>query len=191
MVIIVDIVLYYKRNQRKFGLKFENEFFFQDFLNTSESSNDDSNVINAPQELIVFNQNQEPREVSSQSPPQIDHQCCYGCGDPLDGAFYRCCTCESSGNGSHIGYNCLPKVPVVSNPEPCHNQNVDELPQTLTNFQPTCYSGDEESFTHDSTPNFVNDSPNVFQPPPQTPRNSYEFCGNDAHYSYDCPPQVP
>nr|GEU64828.1 hypothetical protein [Tanacetum cinerariifolium] len=49
------------------------------FLNTFESSNDDSNVVNAPQEPIVFNQN--PHEDSSQSPLQIDHQCCYGCGD--------------------------------------------------------------------------------------------------------------
>nr|GEV13346.1 hypothetical protein [Tanacetum cinerariifolium] len=159
-----------------------------DFLNTSESSNEDSNVVNAPQEPIVFNQN--PGEDSSQSPPQIDHQCCYGCGDPLNGVFCRRCTCESCGNGAHIGYNCPPKVLVVSNPEPCHNQNVDELPQTLTNFHPTCYFGDENSFAHDSTPNFVNDSPNVFHPPPQTLTNSYEFCGNDAHYSHDCHPQV-
>ncbi|GJU70398.1 hypothetical protein Tco_1256657 [Tanacetum coccineum] len=33
----------------------ENEFF-QDFLNTSESSNDNTNVVNAPQDLFVFNQ---------------------------------------------------------------------------------------------------------------------------------------
>ncbi|GJV37354.1 hypothetical protein Tco_1409831 [Tanacetum coccineum] len=36
--------------------------------------------------------------------------------------------------------------------------------------------------------NFVDDSPN---PPPQPPTYSYEFCGNDAHYGHDCPPQVP
>nr|GEW94043.1 gypsy/Ty3 retroelement polyprotein [Tanacetum cinerariifolium] len=96
-----------------------------------------------------------PREHSSQSPPQIDHHCCYGCGDPLDGIFCRRCTCE---NGAHIGYNCPPKVLDISNPKPCHNQNIDELPQTLTSFHPTCYSGDENSFAHDSTPNFVNDS---------------------------------
>nr|GFA07625.1 hypothetical protein [Tanacetum cinerariifolium] len=161
---------------------------FQDFLNISESCNDDSNVVNAPQEPIVLNQ--DPGKDSSQSPLQIDHQCCYGCGDPLDGVFCRRCTCESCGNGAHIGYNYPPKVLVVSNPEPCLNQNVDELPQTLTNFHLTCYSGDENSFAHDSTPNFVNDSPNVFHPPQQTPKNSYEFCGNDAHYSHDCPPQV-
>nr|GEU51958.1 hypothetical protein [Tanacetum cinerariifolium] len=155
------------------------------FLNTSESSNDNCNVVNAPQEPIVFNL--EPREYSSQSPPQIDHQCCYGCSDSLDGVFCRRCTCESCRNGAHIGYNCPPKVLVVSNPEPCHSQNVDELPQTLTNFHPTCYSGDEDSFAHDSK--FSNDSLNVFHPPPQTLTNSYEFCGSDAHYSYDCPPQ--
>nr|GEV00886.1 hypothetical protein [Tanacetum cinerariifolium] len=93
-------------------------------------------------------------------------------------------------NDAHIGYNCPPKVLVVSNPEPCHNQNIDELPQTLSNFYPTYYTGDENSSAHDSIPNFVNDSPKIFQPPPQTLTNSYEFCGNDAHYSYDCPPQV-
>nr|GEW55385.1 hypothetical protein [Tanacetum cinerariifolium] len=157
--------------------------FFQDFLNTFESSNNDSNVVNVPQKPIVFNQ--DPDEDSLQSPPQIDHQCCYGCGDPLDGIFCRQCTCESCGNSAHIGYNCPPKVLVVSNPEPCHNQNVDVLPQTLTNFHPTRYSGDENSFAHDSTPNFVNDSPNVFHPPPQTSTNSYEFRGNDAYYSHD------
>nr|GEW03869.1 hypothetical protein [Tanacetum cinerariifolium] len=161
---------------------------FQDFLNTSESSNDDSNAVNAPKEPIVFYQ--EPFEDSLQSPRRIDHQCCYGCGDSLDGVFCRRCTYESYENGAHIGYNCLPKVSVVSNPELYHNQNVDELPPTLTNFHPTSYNGDENSSAHDSTPNYVNDCPNVFHPPPQTPTNSYEFCDNNAYYSYDYPPQV-
>nr|GFA03875.1 hypothetical protein [Tanacetum cinerariifolium] len=133
--------------------------FFQDYLNTSKSSNDNTNIVNAPQEPFVFNQ--DPGENSSQSPPHIDHHCCYGCGDPLDGIFYRRCTCESYRK---------------------------EFPQTLPSFHPTCYSGDENSFAHDSTPNFVNDSPNVFNPPPQPPTYSYEFRGNDAHYSHDCPP---
>ncbi|GJV13459.1 hypothetical protein Tco_1355000 [Tanacetum coccineum] len=127
----------------------------------------------------------------SQSPPLIDHHCCYGCGDSLDGIFCQRCTCESCGNDAHYGYNCPPKVLTISNPEPCNNQTVDELPQTLPSFHPTCYSGDGSSFTYDSTPNFVNDSPNVFNPPSQPPTYSCEFCGNDAHYGYDCPPQVP
>ncbi|GJZ03415.1 hypothetical protein Tco_0536690 [Tanacetum coccineum] len=127
----------------------------------------------------------------SQSPPLIDHHCCYGCGDSLDGIFYQRCTCKSCGNGAHYGYNCPPQVPIISNPEPCNNQTVDELPQTLPSFDPTCYSGDGSSFTYDSTPNFVDDSPNVFNPPSQPLTYSCEFYGNDAHYGYDCPPQVP
>nr|GEV07332.1 hypothetical protein [Tanacetum cinerariifolium] len=75
--------------------------------------------------------------------------------------------------------------------QPCHNQNVEEFPQTLPSFHPTCYSGDENSFAYDSTPNFVDDSPNISNPPSQPPMYSYEFCGNDAHFSYDCPPQIP
>nr|GFC53292.1 hypothetical protein [Tanacetum cinerariifolium] len=162
---------------------------FQDFLNTSESSNDNTNVVNVPQEPFIFNQ--DPGENSSQSPPHIDHHCCYGCGDSLDGIFCQRCTCESCGNGAHIGYNCPLKVLIISNPEPCPNQNVDEFPQTLPSFHPTCYSGDENSFAYDSTPNFVDDSSNDFNPHSQPSMDSYEFCGNDVHYSHDCPPQVP
>nr|GEV88621.1 hypothetical protein [Tanacetum cinerariifolium] len=127
---------------------------------------------------------------SSQSPLQIDHQCCNGCGDSLDGIFCQQCTCKSYGKGAHYGYNCPPKVPIISNPEPCHNQNVDEFPQTLPSFHSTRYSGDKNSFAYDSTPNFVNDSLNIFNPPSQPPTYSYEFYGNDAHYSHDCPPQA-
>nr|GEV50351.1 hypothetical protein [Tanacetum cinerariifolium] len=41
---------------------------------------------------------------------------------------------------------------------------------------------DENSFAYDSTPNFVDDSPNVFNPPPQPLMYSYKFCRNDAHF---------
>nr|GEW61326.1 hypothetical protein [Tanacetum cinerariifolium] len=162
---------------------------FQDFLNTSKSSNDDSNIVSMPQEPIIFNQ--DPGENSSQSPPQIDHHCCYGCGDSLEDIFCQRCTCKSCGNGAHHGYNCLSKVLIISNLEPCHDQNVEEFPQTLPSLHPTCYSGDESSFAYDSTPNLVKDSPNIFNPPSQPPTYSNEFCGYDVHYSYDCPPQVP
>nr|GEW23406.1 hypothetical protein [Tanacetum cinerariifolium] len=162
--------------------------FSKDFLNTSESSNDNSNV-NMPQDPIVFNKG--PGENSSQSPPYIDHHCSYGCGDSLDDIFYQRCTCKSCENGAHHGYNCLPKVSIISNSEPCHDQNVEEFPQTLPSFHPTCYSGDENSLAYDSTPNLVNDSPNIFNPPSQPSMYSYEFYMDDAHYSYDCPPQFP
>nr|GEU96490.1 hypothetical protein [Tanacetum cinerariifolium] len=160
----------------------ENEIF-QDFLNTSELYNDNTDVVNAPQDPFVFNQ--DPDENSLQSPPHIGHHCCYGCGDSLDDIFCQRCNCESCRNGAHIGYNCPPKVLIISNPKPCYNQNVDEFPQTLPSFHPTCYSEDENSFTYDSNANFVDDSPN---PPPQPLMYSYEFCGNDAYYSHDCPP---
>ncbi|GKB68114.1 hypothetical protein Tco_0929526, partial [Tanacetum coccineum] len=91
-------------------------------------------------------------------------------------------------NGAHYGYNCPPKVLIISNPEPRNNQTIDELPQNLPSVHPTCYSGDENS-TNDS--NFVDDSSNVFNPPSQPPTYSCEFCGNDAHCGHDCPPQVP
>ncbi|GKD34829.1 hypothetical protein Tco_1250338 [Tanacetum coccineum] len=136
---------------------------FQDFQDTSESSDDDTNFVNENQEPFVVNQ--DPGKNSSQSPPHIDH-CCYGSGDSLD-------------------------VLVISKPEPCNNQTVNELPQTLPSVHPTSYSGDENSFTYDSKPSFVDDSPNVFNPPPQPSMYSYEICRNDAYYGYDCSPQVP
>nr|GEV24644.1 hypothetical protein [Tanacetum cinerariifolium] len=129
-------------------------------------------------------------ENSSQSPPHINH-CCYECGDPLDGIFCKRCTCKSCGKDAHIGYNCPPKVSFISNPEPCKNQTIDELPQTLPSFHPTFHSGYESPFTCDSTPNYVDESLNVFNPPPQPPVYSCEFYGNDAHYGHYCTPQAP
>nr|GEZ85707.1 hypothetical protein [Tanacetum cinerariifolium] len=161
---------------------------FQDFQDTSEPSNDNTNIVNALQEPFAVKQ--DPSENSTQSPLHINHHCCYGCGDALEDIFCHQCTCEFYGKGAHYGYNCPPKFPVVSNPEPCHNQNVDELPQTLPSFDPTCYSGDENSFTYDSQSNTIDDSPNVFNPPPQPPVYSCEFCRNDARYSHYCTPQV-
>nr|GEX63809.1 hypothetical protein [Tanacetum cinerariifolium] len=168
--------------------KLKERKFSKDFLNIFESSNDDSNVVNMPQEPIIFNQ--DPNENFSQSPPQINHHCCYGCGNSLDGIFSQRCTCKSCGKGAHYGYNCPPKVLIISNPEPCHDQNIEEFPQTLPGSHLTCYSEDENSFACDST-NLVKDSPNVFNPPSQPPMYSYEFCRDDAHYSYDCIAQVP
>ncbi|GJZ70597.1 hypothetical protein Tco_0634448 [Tanacetum coccineum] len=164
----------------------------QPLTHSIESMNDNPNFYDTPQEQSVHYQDLSENfaQIVSQSPPQINQNCCYECGDSLDGIFCQRCTFESCGNGAHYGYNCPPKVSIISNPEPCYNQTVDELLQTLPSFDPTCYSGDGSSFTYDSTPNFVDDSPNVFNPPSQPPTYSCMFCGNDAHYGYDCPPQV-
>ncbi|GJS22885.1 hypothetical protein Tco_0451517 [Tanacetum coccineum] len=138
---------------------------YQDLLNTFESSDDNTNVVNAPQEPFVVQQ------------------------DP-DGIFCQRCTCKSCGKAAHIGYNCPPKAPIISNPEPC-NQTIDELPQTLPSFDPMCYSEKENSLPYISKPNFVDDSPNVFKPPPQPPMYSCEFYENDARYGHYWTPQVP
>ncbi|GJV19856.1 hypothetical protein Tco_1368876 [Tanacetum coccineum] len=69
------------------------EEVFQDFQDTSKSSDDDTNFVN--QEPFVVKQG--PGVNSSQSPPQINHNCCYECGDSLDGIFCQRCTCKSCG----------------------------------------------------------------------------------------------
>ncbi|GJT38762.1 hypothetical protein Tco_0938627 [Tanacetum coccineum] len=181
---------------------------------SSESSNDNTNFVDTPQEPIV--ENQDPGENfaqnSSQSPPQITQNCCYGCGDSLDGFFCQRCTCDSCGNGAHYGYNCPPQVPIISNPEPCYNQNFDEFPQTLPSFQQhylycTCkrcgcnqYDGVCFYCTYGkgtpinfSTPYSFNDSPNFSNHPPQNSPNfqqqylSCENCGG-PHETYQCQP---
>ncbi|GKB13500.1 hypothetical protein Tco_0847423 [Tanacetum coccineum] len=163
------------------------EEVFQDFQDTSKSSNDSTNFVN--QEPFVVKQGLGVN--SSQSPLQINHNCCYECGDSLDDIFCQRCTCNSCGKGAHYGYNCPPQIPIVSKQESCNNQTVNEFPQTLPSVQPTSCTGDENSFTYDSKPNFVDDSPNVSNLPPQPPMYSCEFCGNDARYGHYCTPQVP
>nr|GEV95029.1 hypothetical protein [Tanacetum cinerariifolium] len=108
---------------------------------------------------------------------------------PLACAFF------SSGatvkKGTHIGYNCPPKVMIISNTEQ-YNQTINnELPQTLPSFDPTCYSDKENSVPCVSKPNFVDESSNIFNPPPQPPIYSCEFCRSNAQYGHYCTPQVP
>nr|GEW60415.1 hypothetical protein [Tanacetum cinerariifolium] len=97
---------------------------------------------------------------------------------------------ESCGKDAHIGYNYPSKVLVISNSEPCKDQTIDELPQTLPSFHPTFHSEAESPFTLDSTPTYVDESPNVFNPPPQPFVYPCEFCGNDAYYCHYCTPQA-
>ncbi|GKD91523.1 hypothetical protein Tco_1367030, partial [Tanacetum coccineum] len=163
---------------------------FKDFQDTSESSDDNTNVVNALREPCVVNQ--DPGEKSSQEPPQIDHNCCYECGDSSDGIFCRQCICKSCGKGAHYGYNCPPKVPIISNPEQC-NQTINEPPQILPIVHPTCNYEAKNSFAYVPNPNSFYNSPNFSYPPPQPQFETYlcELCGNNAHYGYDCSPQFP
>ncbi|GKD94139.1 hypothetical protein Tco_1373976 [Tanacetum coccineum] len=153
--------------------------FFKDFQDTSESSDDNTNIVNALREPCVVNK--DPGVKSSQDPPHIDHNCCYECADSLDGIFGQQCICKSCGKGAHYGYNCPPKDPIISKPEPC-NQTINEIPQTLPSLDPSCYS-----LPHVSKPNFVDNSPNFSYPPPQPQFETYscELCGNDSHYELE------
>ncbi|GKC15066.1 hypothetical protein Tco_1011848, partial [Tanacetum coccineum] len=56
-----------------------------------------------------------------------------------------------------------------------------------------CASNNKNSSIGDPNPNSFNDSQNLSDYPlqPLYQTNSCELCGNDAHYGYDCPPQVP
>ncbi|GJR41088.1 putative reverse transcriptase domain-containing protein [Tanacetum coccineum] len=153
---------------------------FQDSQDTFESSDDNTNVVNAPREPIVVNQ--DPGVKSSQDPPQIDQNCCYECGDSLDGIFCRQCICKSCGKGAHFGYNCPPKDPIISKPEPC-NQTINEIPQTLPSLDPSCFS-----LPHVSKPNLVDDLPNfpfVYEQEPYYNQNFNDnyFPQNSQSYS--------
>nr|GEX31439.1 hypothetical protein [Tanacetum cinerariifolium] len=173
LVIIVKDVLFFEKSLRKdmFASCVENGILQYSF----EPSNNDPNIVNAPREPFVVNQ--DPGKNSTQSLPQINHHYCYGCGDPLEGIFYRQCTCKLCGNGAHYGYNCLPKVSIMHNPEPFNNQTIKELPPTVQSFDPKS--------------DLVHNSPNVFDPPPQLPFISFKFYTNDARYGNYCTPQVP
>nr|GEV67765.1 hypothetical protein [Tanacetum cinerariifolium] len=156
---------------------------------SSKPPNDNTNVDNTLQEQFIINQ--DPGKNSSQSPPQINHHCCYGCGDPLEDIFCHQCSCELCGNGAHYGYNCPPKVLIIPNSKPFNNQTIKEHPPTVPSFDTTCYSEDRNPLTNDSTSNLVHDSPNIFDPPSQFLFYSCQFCGNDTRYGHYCTPQVP
>nr|GEU77294.1 putative ribonuclease H-like domain-containing protein [Tanacetum cinerariifolium] len=119
---------------------------------------------------------------SSHNPLHINERC-FKCGNALDGIFCQQCACKSCGKGDHIGYNCPPKVPIISNPKPCNQTMNNEPAQTLPSFDPMCYLEKENSSPCVSKPNSVEN------PPPQPPIYSCEFCGSNARYGHCCTPQ--
>nr|GEX42399.1 hypothetical protein [Tanacetum cinerariifolium] len=180
-----------------------------DFQNSSEPSDASTNVVNAPREPNVVKQDNGSfvDKIIFRAPDSPDQFHCFHCKDVLragetckrctcakcgnDGIFCKRCTCKTCGKDAHVGYNCPSKVPVISNPEPCNNQIINKLPQALPIFHPTFHSKAESPFTLDSTPTYVDESPNVFNPPPQPSVYPCEFCGNDAYYGHYCTPQAP
>nr|GFA21479.1 hypothetical protein [Tanacetum cinerariifolium] len=187
-----------------------------DFQNSSKPSNASTNVVNAPREPNVAKQDNGSfvDKIIFRAPDSPDQFHCFHCKDVLRaGETYKRCTCAkcrsglgkglcyicghnpNSLNNSPIFLNLLHKVlrisTIVAISEPCNNQTIDELPQALPIFHPTFHSEAESSFTVDPTPTYVDESPNVFNPPPQPSVYHCEFCRNDAYYGHYCTPQAP
>ncbi|GJS29060.1 hypothetical protein Tco_0489680 [Tanacetum coccineum] len=165
-------------------MKFEKDLFaycvdngvFQNFQDTSESSNDNTNVVNAPREPSVVDQ--DPGVDIPQDSPQIDLNC-YECGDSLNGIFCQKCICEFCGKGAHFGYNCPPKDPIIPELEPCYNQNFDCFPhdsQTLPQQYFCCENCGGPHETYQCQP--INET--CYEPNP-----SYDYSGFD----HSQPPQ--
>nr|GEU57413.1 hypothetical protein [Tanacetum cinerariifolium] len=71
--------------------------YFQNFQNTFKSSDDSTNVVNAPREPFVFKQDH------GVNPPHID-ECWCECGDALDGIYCQQCICKSCGKAANAQY---------------------------------------------------------------------------------------
>nr|GEY69985.1 hypothetical protein [Tanacetum cinerariifolium] len=177
----------------------------QDFQNSSEPSNASTNVVNAPREPYVVKQDNGSfvDKIIFRDPDSPDQFHCFHCKDVLRyGEACKRCTCVKCGSGLGKGlcYICG------------HNQNsLNDSPsisetssQSPPNINHCCYEcGDpldgilckrctfESPFTLDSTPTYVDESPNVFNPPPQPSVYPCEFCGNDAYYGHYYTPQAP
>nr|GEW63185.1 hypothetical protein [Tanacetum cinerariifolium] len=107
---------------------------------SSEPSNDNTNIVNALQEPFVVKQ--EPGKNSSQSTPQINHHCCYGCGDSLEDIFCHQCSCKLCGrDGKSFTYDSTSSL-VHESPNDFHPP-----------LQPPTYSyefcGNDAYYSHD------------------------------------------
>nr|GFB28613.1 hypothetical protein [Tanacetum cinerariifolium] len=187
-----------------------------DFQNISKPSNASTNVINAPREPYVDKQDNGSfvDKIIFRAPDSPDQFHCFHCKDVLRyGEACKRCTCVKCGSGIGKGlcYICghnqnslndSPSISETSLQSPssinhCCYECGDPLDGIFCK-QCTCkFCGKdahieaESSFTLDSTPTYVDESPNVFNPPLQSPMYPYEFCGNDAYYAHYCTPPAP
>nr|GEY67239.1 hypothetical protein [Tanacetum cinerariifolium] len=126
---------------------------------------------------------------------------CARCGHPVDGLYCQGCTflrkkLEEDLVTRFQGFqntseDLVTRFQGFQNTFPrLHVQGVD-TPQTLPSFDPMCYFEKENSSPCVSKPNSVEESPNVFNPPPQPFIHTCEFCGSNAQYGHYCIPQVP
>ncbi|GJZ86180.1 hypothetical protein Tco_0657790 [Tanacetum coccineum] len=113
---------------------------------------------------------------------------CTGCGQPCDGFYCYLCTCPQCGVNLLLG-TCLNCTYGDGKPVTCCGCE-GPLRGGFCSF---CASRDGNSFDYNPNPNSFNESQNFsdYPPQPQYETNICELCGNDAHYDYDCSPQVP
>ncbi|GJZ90861.1 hypothetical protein Tco_0662788 [Tanacetum coccineum] len=112
---------------------------------------------------------------------------CVGCGQPFDDFYCYLCTCQQCGVNLINGI-CLNCTYGDGKPVTCCGCE-GPLNGGFCSF---CASRAGNSFAYDPNPNSFDDSQNLSDYPPQPQYQTYscELCGNDAHYGYDCPPQV-
>ncbi|GKD71598.1 hypothetical protein Tco_1325688 [Tanacetum coccineum] len=102
--------------------------------------------------------------------------------------FKECSSCGALYNREH----CCSNVSSIDNFVHDPNQiSYDETPDSHQQPPRNCSNCGVENHSLNLNPNSFIDSPNIFNPPPQPQTYSCELCGNDAHYGYDCPLQVP
>ncbi|GJR98579.1 hypothetical protein Tco_0270753 [Tanacetum coccineum] len=135
----------------------------KDFKDNSESSDDNTNVVNAPREPIIVNQDPGVKTMQSNI-ARSNRLCdcsptCNSCNSGDKNSFtydskpnsfndspsvltyplqpqFETYLCELCGNNSHYGYDCPSRVPLVYEPEPCYNQNFSDnyYPQDSPSF---------------------------------------------------------
>nr|GEV77502.1 hypothetical protein [Tanacetum cinerariifolium] len=129
---------------------------FHDFQNTSKPSNNNNNVVNALQEPFVVKQ--DPCENSSQSPPKVNHHCCYECGDSLEDIFYHQCTYELCGKakGLSLAWETILEIELDFEDKHCQLEDIPELFRRLHNDVKNIH---EEMAVYINTPNW--DRPTV------------------------------
>nr|GFA56568.1 hypothetical protein [Tanacetum cinerariifolium] len=173
--------------------------YFQNFQNTSESSDDSTNIVNAPREPVVVKQDHESF-VNKIIHTFASNQChCFQCKDVLrDDETCQRCTCTRCGSGLRKGlcYICGNNQN-SSNDSPSISANSSQNPPHIDKCCYECGEALDGIFCQQCTlpflskPNFVDESSNIFNPPPQPPIYSCEFCRSNAQYGYYCTPQAP
>ncbi|GKD43917.1 hypothetical protein Tco_1268562 [Tanacetum coccineum] len=113
---------------------------------------------------------------------------CVRCGQPCDGFYCYLCTCPQCGvnllleNSLNCTYGDGKPITCCGCEGPLRG-----------GFCSFCSSRNDNSFAYNPKLNYFNNDQKFSDYPPQ-PRyetNFCELCGNDAHFGYDCPTQVP